>query len=174
MNWIEDLEIDVMEVEGRDNLPSEVLHKWALAACQSFDDLDVAEAGLREKIAQRQEELALVMARKERRRAFIMRYLADMPNKEIVVNGDKFKLVESKATKVEIVDQDLIPTNYCKYTITTDYNGFTQIPDIKLFGDVKIAVDKTKIKADSDNGIGIMGTEIVQIAPSLKRNGKGI
>jgi hypothetical protein len=173
MFWIDDLEID-NELDGGGNLPSEILHKWVTKACESLDDLDVAEAGLKAKIAERQSELATVQDRREKRKAYIMRYLEQLPEKELIVNGDKFKLIESKATKVDIIDESSIHTNYCKYTMTTDFAGFVKIPEIKLFGEVKISIDKTKIKADCDNGVEVAGTKIVPIAPTLKKNNKGV
>jgi len=175
-DWLDDADLQALDSgDIQDNLPADVLHKWALKAADSFDSLDVVIAGLESKIAEFQEYLKAVKDRKEKRKQYLIRYLLQLPDHELVAGVDKYKAIESTATKCEVKDKALVPNNYCKYTITTDYAGLKSIPDdVFVIGTVKIEPDISKIKADSQKGVEIAGTEIVPISASLRKNNKGV
>ena len=176
IDWLDYPDLDEID-SGREkeNLPTEVIHKWALQAAESFDSLDILIAGIeakQEELAQRKETL---QKQKENRKAFLLRYIAQLPDKQLVMGVDKFKVVESSATKLEVTNPELVPDAYKKYTFTTDYAGASHIPaNIKLFGEVKAAPDVSKIKEDYAKGVEIAGTELVQAKPSLRKNNKGV
>lgn len=175
-DWLDDADLQALDSgEIQDNLPAEVLHKWALKAADSFDSLDVVIAGLESKIAEFQEYLKAVKDRKDKRKQYLIRYLLQLPDHELVAGVDKFKAIESTATKCEVKDKSLIPQNYNKYTLTVSYSDLQKIPDsVEPFGTIKIEPDIAKIKADSQKGVEIAGTEIVPISASLRKNNKGV
>lgn len=175
-NWLDDPELQDMDSgEIQDNLPSEVLHKWALKAADSFDSFDIILTGIDSKLAELQEQKKAIQERKERRKAYLIRYLLQLPDKELIVGVDKFKAIESSATKCEVRDKSLVPQNYMKYTLTVSYSDLQKIPDcVEPFGTIKIEPDISKIKADSQKGVEIAGTEIVPISASLRKNNKGV
>lgn len=175
-SWLDDPELQDMDSgEIQDNLPSEVLHKWALKAADYFDSMDVVIAGLESKISEFQEYLKEVKERKDKRKQYLIRYLLQLPEHELIAGVDKFKAIESSATKCEVRDKSLVPQNYMKYTLTVSYSDLQKIPDsVEPFGTIKIEPDISKIKADSQKGVEIAGTEIVPIAASLRKNNKGV
>jgi len=175
-SWLDDPDLQDMDSgEIQDNLPAEVLHKWALKAADSFDSMDVVIAGLESKISEFQEYLKAVKERKDKRKQYLIRYLLQLPDKELIAGVDKFKAIESTATKCEVKDKSLVPHNYNKYTLTVSYSDLQKIPDsVEPFGTIKIEPDISKIKADSLKGVEIAGTEIVPISASLRKNNKGV
>jgi hypothetical protein len=176
MYWLDYSELEELDSgEIKENLPVEVIHQWAVKAAESFDSLDILLAGIDSKISEYAERKAAIQKMKDNRKAFLLRYVSQLPDKELVVGVDKFKVIESTATKCEIADAEKVPQSYCKFTFTTDYSGALQIPaSIKLFGEVKAVPDITKIKDDSKKGVEIAGTEIVTAKPSLRKNNKGV
>ena len=176
MSWLEYEDLnDLDSGEITDNLPTEVLHRWAIRAAESFDSLDILQVGIDAKITELQERKAAIQKQRDNRKAYLLRYVSQLPDKELVVGTDKFKVVETTATKCEIVNLDMVPDGYKKYTFTTDYAGASKVPaDITLFGEIKAVADITRIKADSKKGVEISGTEIITAAPSIRKNNKGI
>jgi len=175
-DWLEYSDLsDIDEGKEQYNLPTEVIHKWALQAAESFDSLDILMSGIDNKITELVQRKEQIAKQKQNRKAFLLRYIAQLPNKQLMVGVDKFKVVESSAKKLEVTSPESVPDNYKKYTFTTDYAGAVKIPaNIKLYGEIKAVPDVSKIKNDYEKGVEIAGTELVKAAPSLRKNNKAV
>ena len=131
--------------------------------CDVIDELNARSAARKEKAKSLTE-----LARKDESMAEnAKKYLVAIMQ---AIGQDKMQIGELAVTlakgreSVEIVDENIVPIKY--KVATVKING-SEVETLQaVFGDsiksIKLDVDKTAIKAATDDNIGIAGTEIVR------------